>query len=74
MQVKISQQISKCAPSWLLKNCSNFLIFISGNVTWTGSEGDRRDGKKIEVFIFLFFFVNRFVDCFFLYSFYHLHY
>ena len=32
---------------------------------WTRSEGDRRDGKKIEVFIFLFFFVNRFVDCFF---------
>ena len=28
-------------------------------------QGDRRDGKKIEVFIFLFFFVNRFVDCFF---------
>ena len=41
------------------------MIFISGNVTWTGSEGDRWDGKKIEVFIFLFFFVNRFVDCFF---------
>ena len=35
----------------------------------TRSEGDRRDGKKIEVFIFLFFFVNRFVDCF-----YHHHY
>ena len=33
-----------------------------------------RNGKKIEVFIFLFFFVNRFVDCFFLYSFYHHHY
>ena len=48
-----------------MKNCSNFLIFISGNVTWTRSEGDRWDGKKIEVFIFLFFFVNRFVDCFF---------
>ena len=43
-------------------------------VTWTRSEGDRQDGKKIEVFIFLFFFVNRFVDCFFLYSFYHHHY
>ena len=37
------------------KNCSNFFIFISGNVTWTRSEGDRRNGKKIEVFIFLFF-------------------
>ena len=42
-----------------------FLIFISGNVTWTRSKEDRQDGKKIEVFIFLFFFVNRFVDCFF---------
>ena len=31
----------------------------------TRSEGDRQDGKKIEVFIFLFFFVNRFVCCFF---------
>ena len=52
VHVKISQQISECAPSYSLKNCSNFLIFISGNVTWTGSEGDRWDGKKIEVFIF----------------------
>ena len=45
-------------------NC--LLISISGNITWTRSEEDRQDGKKIEVFIFLFFFVNRFDCCFFL--------
>ena len=43
-------------------NC--LLISISGNGTWIELEGGRRDGKKIEVFIFLFFFVNSFV-CFF---------
>ena len=47
-------------------NC--LLISISGNGTWIELEGGQRDGKKIEVFIFLFFFVNRFVCCFFLYS------
>ena len=47
-------------------NC--LLISISGNGTWIELEGGRQDGKKIEVFIFLFFFVNRFVCCFFLYS------
>ena len=46
-------------------NCP--LISISGNGTWIELEGGRRDGKKIEVLIFLFFFVNRFV-VFFLYS------
>ena len=46
-------------------NC--LLISISGNVTWTRSKEDRWDGKKIEVFIFLFFFINRF-DCCFFYS------
>ena len=45
-------------------NC--LLISISWNITWTRSEEDRWDGKKIEVFIFLFFFVNRFDCCFFL--------
>ena len=34
-------------------NC--LLISISGNVTWTRSEEDRQDRKKIEVFIFYFF-------------------
>ena len=34
-----------------------FLIFISGNITWTRSEEDRQDGKKIEVFIFSFIFL-----------------
>ena len=34
-------------------NC--LLITVSGNVTWTRSEEDRQDGKKIEVFIFIFF-------------------
>ena len=47
-------------------NC--LLISISGNGTWIELEGGWQDGKKIEVFIFLFFFVNRFVCCFFLYS------
>ena len=45
--------------SWLVVekfslNC--LLISISGNGTWIELEGGRRDGKKIEVFIFLFFF------------------
>ena len=53
-------------------NC--LLISISGNVTWIELEGGRWDGKKIEVFIFLFFFVNRFVCCFFCTVFYHHHY
>ena len=43
-------------------NC--LLISISGNGTWIELEGGRWDGKKNEVFIFLFFFVNSF----FLYS------
>ena len=34
-------------------NC--LLISISGNSTWIELEGGRRDGKKNEVFIFLFF-------------------
>ena len=42
-------------------NC--LLISISGNCTWTELEAGRRMGRKL-VFIFLFFFVNRF----FLYS------
>ena len=44
-------------------NC--LLISISGNSSWIELEGGWWDGKKIEVFIFLFFFVNRFVCCFF---------
>ena len=44
-------------------NC--LLISISGNGTWIELEGGWQDGKKIEVFIFLFFFVNRFVFLFF---------
>ena len=40
-------------------NC--LLISISGNSTWIELEGGRQDGKKNEVFIFLFFFVNSFV-------------
>ena len=52
-------------------NC--LLISISGNGTWIELEGGWRDGKKIEVFIFKFFFVNRFV-CFFCTVFYHHHY
>ena len=43
-------------------NC--LLISISGNGTWTELEGGQWDGKKNEVFIFLFFFVNSY----FLYS------
>ena len=35
-------------------NC--LLISISGNGTWIELEGGWRDGKKNEVFIFLFFF------------------
>ena len=40
--------------SWSVENFSLncLLISISGNVTWTRSEEDRQDGKKIEVFIF----------------------
>ena len=38
-----------------LKNCSNLLIFISGNVTWTGSEGDRRMGRRLKFLFFNFF-------------------
>ena len=43
--------------SWSVENfpLNCLLISISGNVTWTRSEGDRQDGKKIEVFIYLFF-------------------
>ena len=51
-------------------NC--LLISISGNGTWIELEGGQQDGKKNEVFIFLFFFVNSFV-CFFV-VFYHHHY
>ena len=42
------------------------MISISGNITWARSKEDRQDGKKIEVFIFLFLFVNSFffVQCF----------
>ena len=40
-------------------NC--LLISISGNGTWIELEGRWQDGKKNEVFIFLFFFVNSFV-------------
>ena len=46
-------------------NYSNFFISISANVTLTRSKEDRRDGKKIEVFIYFIFFVNRFDCCFF---------
>ena len=53
-------------------NC--LLISISGNFTWTRSEEDRQDGKMIEIFIFLFFFVNRFGCCFFFTVFNHHHY
>ena len=63
-------RISECGPGQYSLNC--LLISISGNGTWIELEGGQRDGKKIEVFIFLFFFVNRFVNrsvcCFFLYS------
>ena len=54
--------------SWSVENFSLncLLISISGNVTWTRSEEGRRNGKKTEVFIVLFFFVNRFDCCFFL--------
>ena len=31
------------------------LISISGNVTWTRSEEDRRDGKKTSFYFFIFF-------------------
>ena len=48
-------------------NC--LLISISGNGTWKELEGGRWDGKKIEVFIFLFCFVNRFILFFFVQSF-----
>ena len=63
--------------SWLVVekfslNC--LLISFSGNGTWIELEGGRWDGKKIEVFIFLFFFVNRFVVVFFCTVFYHHHY
>ena len=51
-------------------NC--LLISISGNGTWIELEGGWWDGKKNEVFIFKFFFVNSFV-CFFV-VFYHHHY
>ena len=46
-------------------NC--LLISISGKGTWIELEGGQQDGKKNEVFIFLFFFVNSFfffVQCF----------
>ena len=55
-------------------NC--LLISISGNGTWIELEGGWRDGKKNEVFIFFFFFINSFV-CFFVVffvEFYHNHY
>ena len=39
-------------------NC--LLISISGNSTWIELEGGWGDGKKNEVFIILFFFVNSF--------------
>ena len=44
-------------------NC--LLISISGNSTWIELEGGWQDGKKNEVFIFLFLFVNSFVCLFF---------
>ena len=53
--------------SWsVVEKCSlnSLLISFSGNGTWIELEGGWRDGKKIEVFIY-FFFVNRFVCCFF---------
>ena len=53
-------------------NC--LLISISGNSTWIELEGGRQDGKKNEVFIFLFFFVNSFVCLFFCTVFYHHYY
>ena len=52
-------------------NC--LLISISGSGTWI-ELGGPWDGKKIEVFIFKFFFVNRFVFFFFCTVFYHHHY
>ena len=42
--------LNHLSPLW-----GYFLISISGNVTWTRSEEDRWDGKKIEVFIFRWF-------------------
>ena len=40
-------------------NC--LLISISGNGTWTELEEGWWDGKKTSFYLFLFFFVNRFV-------------
>ena len=71
------KSVNKFPNALLVSNWKIAVIFLfsfQGTLHGQGLKETGGMGRRLKFLFFNFFFVNRFLDCFFLYSFYHHHY